>query len=90
METLHVVLNKSLRQHPAEQQLSGHLPLISQTIQVRLARLAGHFWESKEKLLSKVLQWTPTHGHTSAGQIAKTFIHLPWVLPRGLTKCDDQ
>ena len=39
---LRAILNKSWRQHPTKQQLYGHLPPITKTIQVRWTRLAGH------------------------------------------------
>ena len=42
--TQRVRLNKSWRQHPSKHQLYGHLPPITKTIQVRLARHAGHCW----------------------------------------------
>ena len=45
--------------------LHGHLPPISQTIQLRRARHAGHCLRSKEKLISDVLLWTPTQPFTS-------------------------
>ena len=35
---LRAILNKSWKQYPSKQQLYGHLPLISQTIQVRGAK----------------------------------------------------
>ena len=69
------VLNKSWKQHPTKQQLYSHLPPISQTIQVRQTRHAGHCWRSRDKLISDVLLWTHTHGHTSVGRPAKTYIH---------------
>ena len=72
---LGVVLNKSLKQHPTKQQLYGHLPLIKQTSQVRRIRHSGHYWQNKDKLISDVLLWTPTHGHTSIGRPAKTYKH---------------
>ena len=31
---------------------------------------------SKDKLISDVLLWTPTHGHTRIGQPVKTYIYL--------------
>ena len=68
---LHAILNKSKKKHPTKQQLYGHLPPISQTIQERRARHASHFWSSKNELTSDLLLWTPTHGHTS-----KNFRHL--------------
>ena len=34
----------------------------------------GHCWRSKNELISNVLLWTPTHGHTS-DWFAKTYLH---------------
>ena len=70
-----IVLNKSWKQHCIKQQLYSHLPPISQTIQVRQARHAEHYWEIKDELISNIILWTPTHGHTSVGQPAKTYKH---------------
>ena len=53
---------------PTKQQLYGHLPPISKTIQVRST---GHYLRSKEELISNTLLWTPTHGYTSVGHPAK-------------------
>ena len=72
---LQAILNKSWRQHPTKQQLYGHLPPITKTIQVRQTRHAGHCWRSRDKLISDVLLWTPSHGRTKAGQPAQTYIH---------------
>ena len=69
---LHVVLNKSWKQHPTEQWLHAHLPLISKIIQVRWTRRAGHYWRSKDKFISDVL-WALTHGCASVGWIARTY-----------------
>ena len=55
-------------------QLYGHLPPITETIQVRRARHAGHCWRSKDELVSDVLQWTPTYGQAKAGRPARTYI----------------
>ena len=70
---LWAVLNKSLRQHSTKQLLYGHLRLISKTIQIRQTRYAGHYWRSKDKLISDVLQWTPSHGWASVGRPARTY-----------------
>ena len=43
----------------------GHLPPISQTIQLRRTRYVGHWWRSKGEVISDVLQWTPTWPLTS-------------------------
>ena len=71
---LRAILNKSWRQHPTQQQLYGHLTPITKTIQVRRSRHAGHFWRSSDKLISDILQWTPSHGRTKAGQPVGTCI----------------
>ena len=39
---LEAILNKSWKRHPTKQQLYGHLPPITKTIQVRRTRHAGH------------------------------------------------
>ena len=56
---LQAIMNKSWRQHPTKQQLYGHLPPITKTIQVRWTRYAGHCWRSKDELISNILLWTP-------------------------------
>ena len=67
---LYVVLNKCWEQYPTKQQLYDHLPLISQTIQVRWTKHSGeqiHKWHSKK---------TPTYEHTSVGHPAKIYSTL--------------
>ena len=71
---LWAVLNKSWRQHPTKQQLYGHLPPIMKTIKVRWSRHAGHYWRSKEELISNILQWTSSHGWAKVGRPARTYI----------------
>ena len=56
---LRAILNKSWRQHPTRHQLYGHLSPITETIQVRRTRHAGHCWRSRDELISDVLQWIP-------------------------------
>ena len=51
------VLNKSWKQHPTKQQLHSYLPPISQTIQQKQIKHAGHYWRSKKELISDVLLW---------------------------------
>ena len=63
---LRAILNKSWRQHPTRHQLYGHLPLITKTIQVRRARHAGHYWRSKDELISD--------GQAKAGRPARIYI----------------
>ena len=71
---LRAILNKSWRQHPTRHQLYGHLPPITKTIQVRRTRHAGHYWRSKDELISDVLLWTTTYGQAKAGRRALTYI----------------
>ena len=71
---LRAMLNKSRTQHPKKQQLYGHLPPITKTIQVRRTKHAEHFWRSRDELISDVLLWTPAHGRAKAGRPARTYI----------------
>ena len=71
---LRAILNKSWIQQPTKQQLYGHLPPITKTIQVRRSRHAGHCWRSKDELISNILQWISSHGRASVGRPAKTYL----------------
>ena len=71
---LRTILNKSWRQHPTRHWLYGHLPPITKTIQVRRTRHAGHYWRSKDELISDVLLWTPVYSQAKAGRPARTYI----------------
>ena len=71
---LRAILNKSWQQHPTRHQLYGHLSPIMKTIQVKQTRHAGHCRRSRDKLISDVLQWTPTYGRAKAGRPARTYI----------------
>ena len=71
---LRAILNSSWRQLPTKQQLYGHLPPITKTIQNRRTRHAGHCWRSKDELISDLLLWTPSHGRAKAGRQARTYI----------------
>ena len=75
---LRAVLNKSWKQYPTKRQLCGHLPPILQTIYKRRAKNTWHSLRSKDKIRSNLLLWTPTHGHTSIDQPAKSYIHQLW------------
>ena len=35
---------------------------------------SGHFWRSRDELISDVLQWAPTYGREKAGRPARTYI----------------
>ena len=71
---LQAILNKSWRKNPTKQQLYGHQPPITKTIQIRRTRHAGHCWRSRDELISDVLLWTPSHGRAKAGRPARTYI----------------
>ena len=68
------ILNKSWKQHPTKQQLYSHLPPITKTIKVRWTRHAGHYWSSKDKFISDILLWNPSHGRAKAGWPARSYI----------------
>ena len=71
---LQVILNKSWRQYPTKQQLYGHLPPITKTIQVRRTRHVGYCWRSRDEFISDELLWTPSHGRAKVGWPARTYI----------------
>ena len=71
---LRAILNRSWRQHPTKQQLYGHQPPITKTIQIRRTRHAGLCWRSRDELISNVLLWTPSHGRAKAVRPAQTYI----------------
>ena len=71
---LRVVLNKSWRQHPTKMQLYVHLPPITKTIYIRRTKQVGHCWRSKNKLISDVFLWTPSHGRAKVGQPVRTYL----------------
>ena len=71
---LRAILNKSWQQHPTRHQIYGHLPPIRKTIQARRTRHAGHYWRSRDELISDVLRWTLTYGRAKAGRPARTYI----------------
>ena len=68
---LRAILNKSWRQYPTKHQLYGHLPPITKTIQARRTKHAGHYWRSRDELISDVLPWTPTRANS--GRPARTY-----------------
>ena len=71
---LRAILNKSWRQHPTKQQLYTHKPPIKKTLQLRRTSHTGHWWRSRDELISDVLQWTPSHGWAKYGLPACTYI----------------
>ena len=71
---LRAIANKSWRQHPTKQQLYGHLPPMTKTIQIRQTRHAGQCWRDRDELISDLLLLTPSHDRAKAGWPALTYI----------------
>ena len=44
------------------------------TIQIRRISHAGHYWRSRNELISDVFLWTPSNGRAKAGRPARTYI----------------
>ena len=53
---LRALLNKYWKQHPTKQQLYGHLPLISNPIQIRRTRDTGYCCRSEDELIGTIYQ----------------------------------
>ena len=73
---LWAILNKFWRQHLTKQQLFGHRPAITKTIQVRRTRYAGHCWKNKDELISNLILWTPSHGRARVWRPSRTGCRL--------------
>ena len=76
---LRAILNKPWKQQPKKQQpkkqkLHSHLTPITKTIRVRRTRHVGHWWRSKDELISDVLLWTPSHERAKARRPSRTYI----------------
>ena len=71
---LWAILNKSWRQHPTKQQLYGYLPPITKTIKIRRTGHVAYCQRNRDELINDILQWTPSHGHATAGRPAQTYI----------------
>ena len=67
-------LNISWKQHPTKQQMFGHRPPISKTIQIMRTRHAGLCWRSKDELINDVLWWTHSRRCASVGQQTRTYL----------------
>ena len=57
--------------YPTNEELYGHIPPISKSLQQQRMRFAGHCWRSKGA--GDVLLWRPTHGHQLRGRPKKTY-----------------
>ena len=90
---LRAILNKSWRQHPTKQQLYGHLPPITKTVKITRTRHTGHFWRSRDELISDVVLWTTSHRRAKAGRPARIYIQQlcadTWCSPKDLPEAMD-
>ena len=59
---LRAILNKCWKQQAIKLLLYGHLPPISQIIQVRRTRHMEHWWRLKDELIFDIPLSIPTHG----------------------------
>ena len=67
---LQAILKKSWWQHSTRHhQLYGHLPPITKTIQVRWTRHEGHFWRSRDELISMYPHIWPSKSRTTSSNI---------------------
>ena len=64
---LHGVLNKSWEQRQ-HKKLYGHLPPITQTIQIRWIKHAEYYRRSKDELISNMDSYKWTHQHWSTSK----------------------
>ena len=72
-------LIKSWTQYPTKLQLYVHLLFITETIQVRRTRHAGHCLISGDELTSGIHLWSPSRWRVEAGRPARTYIQQLWV-----------
>ena len=72
---LRTLLKKTWTQHTQKQ--VAVRPLVSHLSNHdgKTKTCAGQCWKSKNKFISEVLLWTPTHGQANAGQPVKTHTH---------------
>ena len=66
--------------YPTNEELYGHIPPISKSLQQQRMRFAGYCWRSKGA--GDVLLWRPTHGHQPRGRPKKTYTDQ-WMDDRG-------
>ena len=78
---LQVILNKFWRQYPTTQQLYGHLPSITKTIKIRWTRHAGHWWRSRDEVISEYITYNNNNNLVdpstwlSKGRVTSSNIH---------------
>ena len=53
-----------------------NLQPISEVIQARRLKFAGHCWRSRDEVIHQTLLWDPKHGKRSRGRPAITYIDV--------------
>ena len=71
---LRKVLNVNALDKMRNEDLYGDLPPISQVIQTRRLKLAGHVFRDKTSPAHLTVTWDPPHGKMNRGKPANTFI----------------
>ena len=72
---LRTVLNISWKDHPTLQEIYGDTPRISQILQKRRLKFAGHCYRSAHEPVSKLVLWAPTQGKRGRGRPAINYIN---------------
>ena len=70
---LRAALNISWKSHTTNEELYGNIPHVSQTIQARRLKLAGHCVRHDDEVASKLVLWKPTHGRNNRGRQRTTY-----------------
>ena len=85
---LRAIFNKSWRPYPTKQQLYSHLPPITKIIKVRRTRHAGHYWSSRDGLLSDY-SYVPFHiaEQKQGDQLKSTYSSSVWIRCVALRSC---
>ena len=71
---LRMALNVSWKMHITNEILYKNLPKVSQTINKRSLRLAGHCVRHEEEIANQLVLWEPTRGPRRRGRQAVTYV----------------
>ena len=74
MRMLRMELNVSWKMHITNEELYKNLPKVSQTINERSLRLAGHCVRHEEEIANQLVLWEPTRGPRRRGRQAVTYV----------------
>ena len=71
---LRKALNVHWEQHITNEQIYGDLKPVTEKIQRRRLKLAGHCVRHREEAAGKVVLWEPAHGNQKRGRPATSYI----------------